>query len=147
MEPIVLIEEFPHPVEDLWAWWTDPAAAVPWLTGRLAADLRVGGEYRLEGSLGSRPIDRPVGGPISALEEEYLLELRVPGEPPVGPAAAQSHPVFLGVRFQPMGPGRTRLRLEQRGWPEGADGEAARGWFAEAWADVFARLRAHGANP
>jgi uncharacterized protein YndB with AHSA1/START domain len=141
-DSLVLIEELQIPVEDLWALWTEPEKVAKWLAGGSQIDLRVGGTYRLTGHMVSRPLREPVGGPIVGLEEEYVL--KVAWQPPAELGAAVRGavpPTNLVVLFQPLGPNRTRLRLEQDGWREGVEWDAARNWHSEAWAEVLARLK------
>jgi uncharacterized protein YndB with AHSA1/START domain len=141
-EPLVLIEELQMPVEDLWALWTDPEKVGKWLAGGATIDLKIGGTYQLSGHLVERPLREPVGGPILGLEEEYVLKVgwRLPSEfgPKVGGA---SPPTTLGVWFQPLGPNRTRLRLEHDGFRDGEEWARALRWQTEAWTAVLARLK------
>jgi uncharacterized protein YndB with AHSA1/START domain len=144
-QPLVLIEELQIPVEDLWAMWTEPPQVEKWLAGGSDIDLRIGGKYRLTGHLASRPIAEPVGGPIVGLEEEYVLKVtwQLPAE--VGSAVRDATPpTSLVVLFQPLGPNRTRLRLEQDGWRDGPEWDAARRWQHEAWTEVMNRLKKGG---
>jgi uncharacterized protein YndB with AHSA1/START domain len=140
--PLVLIEELQIAVEDLWALWTEPDKVSKWLAGGATIDLRVGGTYELSGHLGGKPLGEPIGGPITGLEEEYVLKVswRLPAD--VGPAVSEATPpTTLGVWFQPLGPARTRLRLEHDGWHEGGEWAAARQWQTDAWTSVLARLK------
>lgn len=140
--PLVLIEELQIPVEDLWALWTEPDQVASWLAEGSTIDLRIGGTYLLTGRLAARPIPGPVGGAIVGLEEEYVL--KVAWKVPAGTAPGQSGdlPVTnLTVLFQPLGPNRTRLRLEHEGWPDDGIGAAALEWHTGAWTEVLARLK------
>jgi uncharacterized protein YndB with AHSA1/START domain len=140
--PLVLIEELPIPVEDLWALWTEPDKIAGWLAGAATIDLRIGGTYQLSGHLANRPLREPVGGSILGFEEEYVLKVawRLPSE--LGSAVGSaSPPTTLGVWFQPLGPNRTRIRLEHDGWREGDEWAAALRWQTEAWTAVLSRLR------
>jgi uncharacterized protein YndB with AHSA1/START domain len=141
-EPLVLIEELPLAVEDLWALWTEPEKVTRWLAGGATIDLRIGGTYQLSGHLGGRPLHDAIGGPILSLEEEYVLKVswRLPTElgPSVSGAAAAT---TLGVWFQPLGPNRTRLRLEHDGWRDGDEWAKSRGWQSETWTAVLDRLK------
>jgi uncharacterized protein YndB with AHSA1/START domain len=141
-EPLVLIEELPMAVEDLWALWTEPEKVTRWLAGGATIDLRAGGTYELTGHLADRPLREAVGGPILSLEEEYVLKVgwRLPAELGVSIRAA-TPPTTLGVWFQPLGPNRTRLRLEHDGWKDGDEWSAARQWQTKAWTAVVERLR------
>lgn len=142
VEPLVLIEELPMAVEDLWALWTEPDKVTRWLAGGAAIDLRIGGTYQLSGHLADHPLEEPVGGAILGLEEEYVLKVgwRLPTE--LGPADRDASPTTtLGVWFQPLGPNRTRLRLEHDGWKDGEGGAAARQWHLKAWTEVLERLK------
>ena len=141
-EPLILIEELQTPVEDLWALLTEPEKIATWLAGGSEIDLRAGGTYRLTGHLVARPLAEPVGGPILGLEEEYVLKVawQLPAE--LGAAVRSATPsTTLTVLFQPLGPNRTRLRLEQDGWREGEEWTAARRWQSEAWTEVLSRLK------
>jgi uncharacterized protein YndB with AHSA1/START domain len=140
--PLVLIEELPTPVESLWALWTEPDRIAKWLAGGATVDLRIGGTYQLSGHLATRPLREPVGGPILGLEEEYVLKVawRLPSE--LGRAVSSATPpTTLGVWFQPLGPNRTRIRLEHYGWRQGDEWEAALRWQTDAWTAVLSRLR------
>lgn len=141
-EPLVLIEELQTAVEDLWALWTEPEKVAKWLAGGSQIDLRIGGTYRLSGHLVGHPLRDPVGGAIVGLEEEYMLKVawQLPTE--LGPAVRDAAPpTTLVALFQPLGPNRTRLRIEQDGWREGEEWMAARRWQTEAWTEVLARLK------
>lgn len=141
-EPLVLIEELQTPVEDLWALWTEPEKVGKWLAAGSEIDLRVGGTYRLSGQLVSRPIREPVGGTIVGLEEEYVLKVAWQAPSELGPIVREAvPPTNLVVLFQPLGPNRTRLRLEQDGWRDGAEWAAARTWHQEAWTEALSRLK------
>jgi len=140
--PVVQIEELQIAVEDLWALWTEPDKIGKWLAGGATIDLRVGGTYQLTGHLMSRPLSQPVGGPIVGLEEEYVLKVswKLPTE--LGAAAdSASPPTTLVVLFQPLGPNRTRLRLEHDGWRDGDEWAAAVRWHTEVWTEVMNRLK------
>ncbi len=144
-EPIALIEELPMAVEDLWALWTEPERVTRWLAGGANIDLKVGGMYQIFGHLVDRPLRESVGGPILGLEEEYVLKVawKLPSE--LGSAAGgATPPTTLGVWFQPMGPARTRLRLEHDGWRDGEEWAAARSWHSAAWTTAFERLKKGG---
>lgn len=140
--PIVLIEELPMAVEDLWALWTEPEKITRWLAGGAHIDLRVGGVYQLSDRLMDRTLSEPVGGPILGLEEEYVLKVgwKLPGE--FGPVLRDPTPVTtLGVWFQPLGPARTRLRLEHDGWREGEEWVTVRSWHLAVWTEALDRLK------
>jgi uncharacterized protein YndB with AHSA1/START domain len=141
--PLVLIEELQTPVEDLWALWTEPDKASKWLAGGATIDLRVGGTYLLTGHLATRPLSGPVGGPIVGLEEEYVLKVSWKFPSQFGATVSEATPpTGLVVLFQPLGPNRTRLRLEHDGWREGgAEWTAAFQWQTEVWTAVLARLK------
>lgn len=129
-------------VEDLWALWTEPDKVARWLAGGSRIDLRVGGTYELDGHLATRSLSAPVGGAIVGLEEEYVLKVawRMPAE--LGAAVRDASPATaLTVLFQPLGPNRTRLRLEHDGWRDGDDWTAARRWQSEVWTAVVERLK------
>jgi uncharacterized protein YndB with AHSA1/START domain len=141
-EPLVLIEELPLAVEDLWALWTEPDKVTVWLAGGASIDLRLGGTYQLTGHLAGRPLQDAVGGPIVGLEEEYVLKVgwRLPAE--LGPAVTGAAPgTTLGVWFQPLGPARTRIRLEHDGWRDGEEWTVARRWQSDAWTGALERLK------
>ena len=141
-EPLVLIEELQTPVEDLWALWTEPSKVAQWLAGGSTIDLRVGGTYQLSGHLMSRDLREPVGGPIVGLQEEYVLKVawRLPTE--LGPIVRDATPpTALTVLFQPLGPNRTRLRLEHDGWQPGDEWATALRWQTEVWTAVLDRLK------
>jgi uncharacterized protein YndB with AHSA1/START domain len=141
-EPLVLIEELQTPVEDLWALWTEPDKVSKWLAGGADIDLRIGGTYQLTGQIGTRPLTGPAGGPITGLEEEYVLKVTWRLSSQFGAAvSAADPPTNVVVLFQPLGPNRTRLRLEHDGWREGDDWTAARQWYSEAWTAVLERLK------
>lgn len=140
--PLVLIEELQTPVEDLWALWTEPEQVASWLAEGSTIDLRVGGTYLLTGHLVSRPIPGPVGGAIVGLEEEYVLKVawKYPAETIPG-QSGESPVTNLTVLFQPLGPNRTRLRLEHEGWTDNPAGAAALEWYTGAWTEVLGRLK------
>lgn len=140
--PMVLTEELPIAVEDLWALWTEPGKVEQWLAGGATIDLRVGGKFELSGHLGGRPIQTPVGGAILGLEEEYVLRVgwRLPAELGAEVAGAEP-PTVLVALFQPLGPNRTRLRIEHDGWRDGDVWAAALRWQSETWSEVMARLK------
>ena len=141
-EPLVLIEELPMAVEDLWALWTESDKVAQWLAGGSTIDLKIGGTYLLSGHLATRPLRQAVGGPIVGLEEEYVLKVawRPPSE--LGSAVSEAlPPTTLGVWFQPLGPNRTRIRLEHDGWRDGDQWAAALQWHREVWTAVLARLK------
>ena len=141
-EPLVLIEELQTGVEDLWALWTEPHKVAKWLAGGSEIDLRIGGTYRLSGHLIGRPLREPVGGAIVGLEEEYVLKVawQLPAE--LGATVRNATPpTTLVALFQPLGPNRTRLRIEQEGWREGEEWAAAQRWQTEVWTEVLARLK------
>ncbi|MCI4352772.1 MAG: SRPBCC domain-containing protein [Thermoplasmata archaeon] len=140
--PLVLIEELPLAVEDLWALWTEPAKVARWLSGGSTINLVVGGTYELNGHLATRNLSEPVGGAIVGLQEEYVLKVawRLPAE--LGRAVRDATPsTGLTVLFQPLGPNRTRLRLEHDGWREGDEWTAALRWQTEVWTAVLERLK------
>jgi uncharacterized protein YndB with AHSA1/START domain len=140
--PLVLIEELPIPVEDLWSLWTEPDKVARWLAGHATIDLRIGGTYELSGALVGRPISGAVGGPIFGLEEEYVLRVawRLPSDFGGEVSGAAPPTTFVGL-FQPLGPNRTRLRLEHDGWRDGEAWAAALRWQTDAWTEVMARLK------
>ena len=140
--PLILIEEFATPVEELWAWWTEPDEVREWLAGDATIDAKVGGHYLLKGPIAGRPAEGMMGGPILGLEEEYVLKVAWRLPPELGPNVSGASPATtLTVLFQPLGPNRTRLRLEHDGWRDGEDWARAFQWQTETWNAVLARLR------
>lgn len=139
---IVLIEEMPTPVEDLWALWTDPEQVTQWLAGSATIEARPGGPYLLGTHLAGRALGGWIGGPITGLEEEYVLKVAWKFPPEFGTSVSQPEvSTSVTVLFQPLGPNRTRLRVEHDGWPDGVDWAKARQWQSEAWAAALARLK------
>lgn len=113
-----------------------------WLAGHAAIDLRMGGTYELSGHLVDRPLAEPVGGPIVGLEEEYVLRVgwRLPSALGAGSTGTPAATTLVAL-FQPLGPNRTRLRLEHDGWGDGAAWTAALAWQTAVWTEVMSRLK------
>lgn len=142
MDPIVHDIEYAAPVEDLWAAFTEPARLSRWLCASAEVDLEEDGRYALVGAVGAPTAEERLGGRILSLEEEYSL--RVGWNGPKQFAAVLNvapPPTTLFVRFQPLGPARSRLHLEHLGWGEGEPWSAARQWHVEYWRQALDRLK------
>jgi len=141
-EPIVRIVELERPVEEVWDLWADPARVAEWLVPRLRVDLRAGGSFEPVWE-GDDAGTRPAGGSrILSLEEEYQVRFEWRGPPQFAELLNRDRPATtVSARFQPLGPGRTRLRLEHTGWGDGEAWAAARSWHDEMWGTALERLR------
>ncbi|HEV2448899.1 MAG TPA: SRPBCC domain-containing protein [Thermoplasmata archaeon] len=142
MDPIVHDIEFAAPVEDLWAAFTEPARIARWLSAAAEVDLEEDGRYALLGAFGAPASTERLGGRILSLEEEYSLRVGWNGpEALAGLLNVAPPPTTLFVRFQPLGPARSRLHLEHLGWGDGEAWSAARQWHVDYWREALGRLK------
>ena len=141
-EPIVRIVELERPVEEVWELWTDPAKVVGWFVPKARVEVRVGGSFE-PGWDGEPGAPGPSGGSrILSLEEEYQMRFEWKAPPQFAALMNRDPPATtVSVRFQPLGPGRTRLRVEHSGWADSDAWAAARSWHDDLWEKALERLR------
>jgi uncharacterized protein YndB with AHSA1/START domain len=142
MDSIVVDLEFAAPVEDLWAAWTEAPRLAQWLCAKANVTLEEGGAYELFWDPEHPEENSTLGCHIKALEEEYSLRTEWRGPPEFAEIMnVQPFPTTLFVRFQPLGPSRSRLHLEHLGWGDGDRWTAARSWQQKSWESALAKLR------
>jgi uncharacterized protein YndB with AHSA1/START domain len=140
--PIILDRDLDVPVEEVWTAWTDEASAIQWLAPAARIEPKLGGIFELFWEPGNPSGTGTPGSTISTITEEYMLRFGWKG-PPQFASLINGPPLATRVtaRFQPLGPGRTRLRIEHEGWEDGEPWTEARGWHERMWADALARLK------
>ncbi|MCI4345251.1 MAG: SRPBCC domain-containing protein [Thermoplasmata archaeon] len=142
MPSIVIDLEFAAPVEDLWAAFTDQDRIAKWLCSKANIVLEEGGAYELFWDPEHPEGNSTLGCRIQSLEEEYSLRTDWRGPPEFADVMnATPLPTTLFVRFQPLGPSRSRLHLEHLGWGEGDRWTAARAWQQQSWDSALVKLR------
>ena len=140
--PIIFDTNFPAPVEDLWAAWTEAERLGRWLATKANVVIRVGGPFELFWKPETPEIESTLGCVVLGFDEEY--ELRFSWKGPSQFASLMNQPPLptsVSVRFQPLGPARSRLHLEHSGWGTGAEWDAARQWHERVWKEALERLQ------
>ncbi len=116
-------------VNELYAAWTEPMIMKRWLATVVEADVRVGGQFRIE--------NHEKDGTVNAFTGEYrVLE---PGKRivqtfhHVSAKPGTYEDELLEVKLKPLATGVTELRLINS-WKGVPMGEAERGAFEAGWA-------------
>ena len=116
-------------VNELYAAWTEPLIMKRWLATVVEADVRVGGQFRIE--------NHEKDGTVNAFTGEYrVLE---PGKRivqtfhHVSAKAGTYEDELLEVKLKPLATGVTELRLINS-WKGSPMGEAELGAFEDGWA-------------
>jgi uncharacterized protein YndB with AHSA1/START domain len=130
------------PAQDLFTAWTDPDVMSEWMGADVTADVRVGGQYRIEAA--------GPDGQIFVHSGEYIViepDTRIVQTFRAGGLEGLEEPLpfsdeFLDIRLQPLGPAQTLLRFVN-GWNGDAMSEEAQdavkaGW--SAWLDELESL-------
>ncbi|MCI4368203.1 MAG: SRPBCC domain-containing protein [Thermoplasmata archaeon] len=139
---IVLDIEVVASVEDVWAAWVEPAPLARWLAKRARVEPHVGGPYELFWDLEHPEVNSTLGCTVTAVNEEYLLEFHWRGPDEFAALMnATPFPTSVAVRFQPLGPNRTRIRLVHSGFGPGDEWAKARASQEASWKAALSRLQ------
>lgn len=128
------------PLDDVWRAWTT-AEGVKSFFGRDAViELRIGGKYEVYFDLaapeGSRGSD---GCTVLAWQPRRMLAFTW-NAPPKFPSVRREHTQVV-LLFDPLAADRTRVRLAQHGWGDGAEWDQVFEYFSSAWPGVMENLR------
>lgn len=122
----------PAPVEDVWRDFSTPEGIVrSWSVAKAEVDFRIGGAIRTV----YEP-DAEIGGPstitniILSFEPRRMLSLKAvaPQNAP-GPVKLICEHGWSVMRFEPLGPRRTRITVTGMGYGEGPEWDAAYAFF------------------
>ena len=138
------------PVAAAWQAWTTNEGLQSFFTGvgsgRTNVRLEPGGPFEFwfipDNPPGERGCDDCV---VLAYQKERMLSFTWDNVPTMKVRGLKTHVV---VRFEPLGPTTTRVKLTQDGWGEGPDWDEAYDYFTGAWRTVLDGMQAHfGAPP
>lgn len=132
------------PVADVWAAWTTKAGLTAFFAADANVELRVGGPYELIMKPDNPPGQRGAEGcTVLAFVPEQMLAFTW-NVPPTIPALREANVhTQVVLTFEALGPQRTRVRLVNHGYGEGADWDAALAYFSKAWPFVLDNLTKH----
>jgi uncharacterized protein YndB with AHSA1/START domain len=128
--------------DELYAAWTEPDLMRRWMGTKVEADVRIGGQYRIENSGGSGEVYVHKGEYLVLEPGRRIVQTFLAGRTEPGP----SQPVpytneFVEVKLRPLGSSATELTLVN-GW-DGEDlDEAGREAVKEAWSSWIDLLEA-----
>jgi WD40 repeat protein/uncharacterized protein YndB with AHSA1/START domain len=131
-------------VDWVWQAWTTEAGIASFFSPDARIELRLGGAYELymgmkqpdeSGRRGSEGCRLLSFIPNEMLSFEWSFPPKVMS---LRRADARTHVV---LRFDPVDPGRTRIRFAQAGWKQGEDWDAGYAYFDRAWTNVLQQLR------
>jgi uncharacterized protein YndB with AHSA1/START domain len=134
--------EVEAPLAEVWRVWTTAAGAEEFFAPRARVELEPGGAYELlfmpdnaPGSRGAEDLKVLSYLPMEMLSFDWSFP---PSIPSLRGSGART---WVVVQLSDLGDGRTRVRLNQLGWHEGADWDRGFEYFQEAWDVVLGRLK------
>ncbi len=140
--PVVIDLDVRAPVEEVWQAWTEPKGLARWLATAADVELQPGGRFSLRIAPPGGEEFRTEGCVVLSVDEEYSLGFNWKGPASFAPLVnAEPLPTSVTVRFQPLGPARSRLHLEHAGWGDGEAWSAARTWHEKMWREALEALK------
>lgn len=128
------------PLEEVWKAWTTEEGAATFFGRAAHIDLTVGGLYEIFFSPDLPYGDRGAEGlKVHSIVPRKMLAFQwnAPSEYPV---IRRLHTLVF-IRFESVGSGKTRLRLDNIGYGEGPEWDKAYDYFVAAWDLVLGRLK------
>ncbi len=142
VSPVVSEGIVDAPVDTVWAAWTTSAGLRSWLAPHAEIDLRIGGtmrtNYDARGVLGDR---QTVGNTILSFEPRRMLSIKVAATPDGFPFATAIRHMWTVIYFEPVGRGRTRLRVVSLGFRPDDESQRMRALFDRGNAATVRQLQ------
>jgi uncharacterized protein YndB with AHSA1/START domain len=128
------------PVERVWAAWTTREGIVGFFAPDAQIDPRPGGAFHIY----INPLAAP--GLKGADDMRYMAlqpmkMLSFDWNSPPHLAEVRKQRTFVVLRFEPLGPTQTRVRLTHSGWGEGGEWDKTYAYFDRAWGNVLVNLQ------
>ncbi len=131
--------DVPAPIETVWSAWTDGERIKEWFAPGSRIDLRPLGAYEILFDPGAPPGRRGAeNNLVLAVQAPEMLAFTWDAPPEFPEARKQRTSVVL--RFERLGPDRTRVWFEQTGWGRGGEWDASYEYFSSAWKFVLTML-------
>jgi uncharacterized protein YndB with AHSA1/START domain len=131
--------DIPAPIEAVWSAWTESARVKEWFAPRSNIELRPLGAYEIlffpEAEPGKQGAEDNL---VLAVQAPEMLSFTWDAPPEFPEARKQRTSVVL--RFQRLGPDRTRVWFEQTGWGRGGQWDESYQYFSSAWKYVLTML-------
>lgn len=128
------------PLPSVWDAWTTRAGIVSFFAPDAEIDARPGGAFHIHinplASIGQKGADFMR---VMAIQPMKMLSFDW-NAPPSLPEVRQQRTLVV-LRFEPVGPTQTRVRLTHIGWGEGGEWDKAYAYFDRAWPNVLANLQ------
>jgi len=122
-------------VDAIWEAWTTAEGITSFFAPACNIELRVGGLYEILFDPAGRHGERGAEGMRTmALQPRKMLAFTWNAPPHL--VTVRSQMTHVVVRFEPLGPGWTRVTLWHDGWGEGGEWDEAYEYFVKAWNDV-----------
>ena len=117
--------------DEVWALWADPEQLSTWLAPVAAIDMRAGGlmetSYNAAQPLGD---PRNIVNRVVSVEPGQAFALQIERAPPGFPHADEARALLTTVAIESAGDGETRVRVQMRGFGDGAAHDALYAFFA-----------------
>lgn len=136
--PLVLHHEIdlPASIDEVWSVWTTSKGIVSWMTPRAHIDLRVGGTLTTNYHADAEPGDSSwIMSRILTYDPQRMLSIRTAKAPEGFAHGPSRKTVWTVVGFEPIGPDRTRVVLNEFGYGNDDASKAAIEFFdrGNAW--------------
>jgi uncharacterized protein YndB with AHSA1/START domain len=129
----------PATLPAVWEAWTTSRGITSFLAPKAEIDPRVGGAFHIHFAPGAPPGHRGADDMrFMALQPMKMLSFDWNAPPSLPEARTQR--TFVVVRFEPLTPTTTRVRLHHTGWGDGGEWDEAYRYFNRAWDSVLAKL-------
>jgi uncharacterized protein YndB with AHSA1/START domain len=138
---IVIVEEIPAPISEVWKAWTTEEGAKTFFTPDCKINLVPSGEYEMYFMPGAPAGQKGGEGcRILAIEPEKMLSFTW-NAPPQFPKIRKQYTTVV-LRFEKLTDDRTTVSLTQVGWGESEEWQKVYHYFLGAWGKVvFPRLK------
>lgn len=131
--------DIPAPINAVWDAWTESDRVKEWLAPGSNIDLRPLGAYEIlfapEAEPGKRGAENNL---VLAVQAPEMLSFT--WDAPLEFPEARKQRTSVVLRFQRLGPDRTRVWFEQTGWGRGGQWDDSYRYFISAWKYVLTLL-------
>ncbi len=130
------------PVSTAYNDWTTAKGLNSFLTQEADINLRPGGDYSLTLRYRVQEMDNfPTNGKILSLQANKMIATS--WDVPVQYAAVAEQQTFVQIWFDPVGPNRTLIRVEQHGFGTGQAWDNVYEYYDDVWRQIMDAYKSH----
>jgi len=146
-EPLVHEAVIGAPVADVWDAFTTKKGVESWMVPRAEVDFRIGGTLKTTYVPGARiGGEHTIVNTILSYEPQRMLSMRCTRAPADFPFKDVIGDTWSVTRFEPLGPGRTRVTIAGYGYTDDPLSRRMRAFFQQGNAQVLEALQARFAD-